>query len=129
MKEEILSSNTIWLCISCETCSSRCPAKIDIARVMESLRWLAALERSSAAEKDVQIFHQAFLGVMKQFGRVHELSLGVVYNLKGKHPLSNMSLVPAMLSKGKMALLPARFKGAGEVKEIFDKAKDFEKKA
>lgn len=128
LKEEILASNTIWLCVSCETCSARCPANIDIARVMESLRWLAAIEKSKPAEKDVELFHRMFLLVNRRFGRVPELWLGALYNMLGWHPFANMSLLPGMFSRGKLSILPPRIKGASEVQRIFDKVKAIEKK-
>ncbi len=41
MKEKLLASRTIWTCVSCFTCNSRCPKNIRIAEVMESLRQTA----------------------------------------------------------------------------------------
>lgn len=38
MREQLLASRTIWVCVSCLTCNSRCPKNIRIAEVMESLR-------------------------------------------------------------------------------------------
>jgi len=126
LKEEILSSNTIWLCVSCETCSSRCPARIDVARVMEALRCLAASEKSKAAEKEIQAFHRTFLGVTKRFGRVHELGLAASYNLLSRHPFANLSLVPGMVSRGKISVLPPRVKEASKVRDVFRKVQDME---
>lgn len=128
LKEEILASSTIWLCISCETCTARCPAKIDIARVMESLRWLATAEKSKPAEKEIEVFHRVFLGVAKYLGRVHELGLAATYNLLSKHPFANMDLVPGMLSRGKISVIPPRVKRASEVRKLFDKVKAIEEK-
>jgi heterodisulfide reductase subunit C2 len=128
LREEALGSSTIWLCISCETCSARCPAKIDIARVMESLRWLAAAEKSKPAVRDIEVFHRVFLGVTKHFGRVHELGLAATYNLLSKHPFANIDLVPRMWSRGKISVLPPIFKDASEVKKLFEKVKAVEEK-
>ncbi len=36
--KEALNSKTIWLCVSCITCTSRCPKGVDVARVMEAMR-------------------------------------------------------------------------------------------
>ncbi|MCL6561044.1 MAG: 4Fe-4S dicluster domain-containing protein [Firmicutes bacterium] len=36
--EEAADSLTIWLCASCQTCASRCPRNVDLARVMEAVR-------------------------------------------------------------------------------------------
>ena len=126
LKEEVLASTTIWLCVFCETCSARCPAKIDIARVMESLRCLACAEGIKPAEKDIALFHRVFLGVMHRFGRAHEVGLAASYNLLSGKPFANMSLVPGMLSRGTLSFVPPRVKGAAEFKRIFDKAKAIE---
>ncbi len=42
--EEVLDSETIWVCASCLTCVARCPKGVDLPRVMEALRQVA-LER------------------------------------------------------------------------------------
>ncbi|MDD5057645.1 MAG: 4Fe-4S dicluster domain-containing protein [Sideroxydans sp.] len=38
MQKQLLASRTIWTCVSCLTCNSRCPKNIHIAEVIESLR-------------------------------------------------------------------------------------------
>ena len=40
-REAVLNSATIWLCVSCETCITRCPNEVDIARMMDVLREMA----------------------------------------------------------------------------------------
>ena len=37
-QKEVLESNSIWLCNSCQTCYVRCPREIDITKIMEALR-------------------------------------------------------------------------------------------
>ena len=41
MEEELLNSKTIWICASCFQCFSRCPRGIDIAKLNETLRYIA----------------------------------------------------------------------------------------
>jgi len=36
--DEILNSETIWICSTCLQCSSRCPKGIDVAKIMEAFR-------------------------------------------------------------------------------------------
>lgn len=38
MKEQLLAARSIWLCVSCLTCNSRCPKDIKIAEIFEALR-------------------------------------------------------------------------------------------
>lgn len=42
--EEVLKSNSIWICASCQTCYARCPHGVDLPRVMEALRVIALEE-------------------------------------------------------------------------------------
>lgn len=123
LKQEVLQSSTIWLCVFCQTCSVRCPREIDIARVMESLRILAIKEKEKPGERGIELFHRLFINIVKRRGRIHELELGARYNLQGWHPLANIGLLPAMLTRGKMPLLPHRVEGAAEVKKLFAKVR------
>jgi heterodisulfide reductase subunit C len=118
LKKEVMQSTTVWLCVSCETCSSRCPAKIDIAKVMESLRILATVEGTVPAEKKVNLFHREFLNAVERYGRAHEFSLSAAYVMKTRD-FSGMGLARTMFSKGKLVIMPPSVSGASEVKRIF----------
>ncbi len=45
LKDEVLSSNAIWLCASCYTCQERCPQGVEIADLMFAIRNLAVAEK------------------------------------------------------------------------------------
>lgn len=122
LKQHVLSAGSIWLCLQCQVCSARCPMEIDVARVMESLRLLAILERHPGAERDIEVFHQAFLEVVKRHGRVQELELGALYNLRSGHLTANVGLLPRLFSRGKLTVLPRTAECAGEVRRVFERA-------
>ena len=42
VEQEIRSSNTPWICLTCFVCSVRCPKGIDIAGIMEAARLVQA---------------------------------------------------------------------------------------
>ena len=42
LKERVLSSDTLWLCAACFTCTDRCPQDVEVASVIRVLRNLAA---------------------------------------------------------------------------------------
>lgn len=44
MKEEVLSSNLIWLCSLCYTCYARCPQNVKFTDIMSVLRDMAVRE-------------------------------------------------------------------------------------
>ncbi|MBI4756926.1 MAG: 4Fe-4S dicluster domain-containing protein [Betaproteobacteria bacterium] len=45
LKDELLSSEAIWLCVSCLTCNSRCPKGVRIAEVIEAMRQVCIRSR------------------------------------------------------------------------------------
>lgn len=44
-KEELLQTNSCWVCASCLTCNARCPKGIKIAEVMEAVRQVVLRKR------------------------------------------------------------------------------------
>src|SRR5210317_1859045 len=44
LKEEVSTSNTVWVCASCHKCESTCPRGIDLPKVMEAIRQLTLRE-------------------------------------------------------------------------------------
>lgn len=129
---EVLKTNTIWVCSACETCTTRCPQEVDIARVMDSLRNLAFEKGLDRPERDVALAHKLFLDTVRRFGRVFEPWLILVYNVGSGHLMKDVSKAPAMLAKGKLPFAPKIVKGTKHVRKIFANVKKLraqEKKA
>jgi heterodisulfide reductase subunit C len=129
LKDEILDSSAIWLCVSCQTCSVRCPREIDIAKVIESLRQYSLAEGRPPAQREIVVFHKAFLQQVRLFGRLHEVGLGITYNLLSRHLFNNIKRLPALLTRGKLKLIPQRTKGSSEVRRIATRVKELERKS
>jgi heterodisulfide reductase subunit C2 len=124
--KEVLDSDTIWVCASCETCTARCPNDIDIAHVMDTLRQLSAARGVKPSQKKAPVFHSTFLSSVKRLGRMHEMSMALEFALKsegikGISRQAGMGL--AMLRKGKLNLLPGRWRAGKQVNGIFREAK------
>ena len=51
MREEVLSSPALWLCVMCYRCYARCPQQVNFTDVMQALRHLAI--RDGYAPKDM----------------------------------------------------------------------------
>lgn len=120
-KETVLSSNAFWFCVSCYTCSVRCPNDIDIAHVMDALRELSLREGFPPALPQAQDFHELFLDCVRRSGRVSELELMARYNLKLKKPFARAALGWELLRKGRVELWPRRL---GALRKIFARAKE-----
>ncbi|MBN2374770.1 MAG: 4Fe-4S dicluster domain-containing protein [Sedimentisphaerales bacterium] len=115
--DELLESDLIWTCASCETCSSRCPMGIDVAAVMDALRVLC-LERSKA-KVTPKVFNRAFLNSVKRHGRTYEMGMVTAYKFGTGAFMGDVDKFPMMLKKGKLSLLPSSGADKKTVKRIF----------
>lgn len=118
MKDEILSSRAIWMCATCEACTTRCPNEIDVARVLDVCRNMSRRLGYNGV-RNVRLFADSFLQSVKCNGKSHELGLMAVYKLRSFRFFDDMSLAAPMLFKGKLPILPHRSKGRKEVSAIF----------
>jgi len=127
-EKEVLESNAIWLCASCEACTTRCPMDIDIAAVMDTLRMMAVERKVDIPDTHGEKFNRSFLGSVRRHGRVFEMGMMTAYKLRTGDLFSDVDKVPQMFGKGKLGLLPNRSGSAGEVKEVFRRSEEEEKK-
>ena len=88
MKEEVLGCSAIWLCVYCQTCGTRCPNEIHIGILMDALRELAVEEGIPAKEKNIHLFHEAFIQSVRRGGRAHEVTMLMDYMLRSRDLMS-----------------------------------------
>jgi len=115
-----LESKSIWICASCETCSSRCPRGVDIASLMDAMR-REALRQGKIGEKKVAAFNKAFLSGVRNFGRSYEAGLLLQYNLSTRQVFKDTELGLPMMMRGKVGIMPEKIKGTAAMKQIFAK--------
>ena len=127
-EKELLESESIWLCASSEACTSRCPMDIDIAAVMDTLRMMAVERGVAIPDKRSVAFGQAFLNSVSRFGRVFELGTVIDYKLRTLDLFSDVDKALSMVAKGKLAPMPKRSGGAAEVRQVFERSEEEEKK-
>lgn len=123
MDARALGSEALWLCLTCETCTSRCPQKVEITRAMDQLRH-TALERGLAhpAAQDILAFHRSLLDTVRHTGRLYEIGLVAAYKLRTRRLLQDVALVPGLLRRGKLALLPHRIRDRKGLRAVFHRA-------
>lgn len=126
-KDLCLNSKTIWICASCQTCTTRCPQGIDIARVIDTLRIISLRENVKPKAEDVVTFHKTFLQDLRFFGRLYELSLIMLLKLKTRDFFKDMELGMKMFKKGKISIFPS-ISSIMKVNKIFSRVKEKEKK-
>jgi len=119
----VLQCRSLWLCATCESCTTRCPNNIDVARVMDVLRHMARC-RGFAPEKAVKAFWDSFLDSVRKHGRAFETGLLARYiGLTGR-VWTDIDLAPRILPKGKLSLKPHDIKGRDEIEKIIQRFKD-----
>jgi len=126
LQELVLNSATIWLCASCETCTTRCPQEVDVAKVMDTLRIMAIRAGIKPKLTEITAFYRAGLTNVRFFGRMYELGLIGMLKLATGQFTKDLDLGIKMLKKGKLRLLPS-FKGSSMTRRIFAKVKEREK--
>ncbi len=101
-----LEARTPWLCIGCETCTTRCPNGIDVARVMDFMATESQARGIAPGVPEVALFSDIFLRNVKLLGRTYELGLIAEMNLRTGHPLKDLAMGLELIRKGKIKLLP-----------------------
>jgi heterodisulfide reductase subunit C len=130
LREQALSSNTPWICVSCYHCVVRCPQAVHIADVMYTLKSMAIrakLYRDSTAPD----FSQTFVDMVETYGRSYEFGLASRHYLK-HYPLRLPGMAPmglGMLTKKRMDMTPRRIKGIGQLTSILARAKELKLEA
>ena len=125
LREELLSSNSMWFCASCYTCTVRCPRDIRPADIMHALEVLAMRSGLSTKKSRTPVMYQCFVDSAKGNGRVYELGMMIKLFLK-TNPFAALKMAPVGLGlflHGRMPLKPTRIKGKKELKAILNKAK------
>ena len=120
--DELLESELVWMCLSCETCYGRCPMQINFPAVIDALRSLAVKKGARSPKGDMPLFNRKFLEGVQTFGRSYDLSMIMQYKLGSGSLMQDTDKFPTMLAKGKMAMLPPVGADKKMVKRVFEKS-------
>jgi heterodisulfide reductase subunit C len=124
-RSRVLSSNTMWCCVSCYACTTRCPQKIPITDIMYALKRIS-LREGLARGTDAPALAKTFTGLLDRYGRSFEFGLASRYYLFHK-PLSMLKMGPLGLSlfaKGRMSLVPTRIEQVDQLRAIIHRARE-----
>lgn len=116
LKDDVLNSNTIWLCTTCFSCSVRCPRGIRPTELMETLRPVAIAE--GVKNKNIK-FDQVFSDVVKRKGRASEFLLLSKYSLSEPGMIKQAPFGLSLILKGKLPLSVNKMEDVREIKAIF----------
>jgi heterodisulfide reductase subunit C len=130
MVEDALSNDLVWGCAGCNTCTSRCPEGVDIARVIDAVRAIALNGNVSLPSRSdaVRTFYRAFLDSVRDFGRLSEVGLMGGYNINSGRFWTNMAKAPWFLFKGKIGVTAHKVKNLGRLERMYKRIEEIERR-
>ena len=120
LSDEVLSSNTMWMCASCYLCTVRCPRNVKITELMHALESIALHHGLSNRKTPTPTMYKTFVDSIMRSGRVHELGFMMRFYLKSNlfRAFKNISLGIKLLSHGRLSFKSERIKGLEQLKTI-----------
>ncbi len=83
-RDEVLSSDAMWMCTSCYNCIARCPRELPITHIMHGLANYAHRLGLAPKNQPTRKFATMFWNNLTKKGRVNELKLGIaLYFMNG----------------------------------------------
>jgi heterodisulfide reductase subunit C len=129
-RDAVLAASTMWACVSCYSCTSRCPQNIPITDIMYTLKRLAIAEHRYHGT-DAPALAKTFTSFVEKFGRSYEAGLATGYHLlKRWKPIQLMKMGPMgiqIFTKGRMAILPTRIRQIDQLRAIIKKSEELSK--
>jgi len=130
-KQEVLASNTIWLCSSCYECTVDCPRQIKVTDIMYALKRRAIEEGAYPRRFPTPVLAREFFKSVFKTGRSNE-GLTVTWMILKTAPLNlfkQMGLGLKLLFRGRMALGVEKMEGdPTQIRQLMDQVETQEKK-
>ena len=121
-RDEVLTSDSMWMCTSCYNCIVRCPRELPITHIMHGLAHYAKRLGIVPQGQPTAKFAQLFWDNLMKKGRVNELKLGMsLYFMNGfgegvKVAMKNQKLGMNMIKTKRMN--PMEIMGGHAVKDL-----------
>ncbi len=126
MRDEVLSSSSVWHCLSCYFCTVRCPRGVKPTELFHILEGLANQHGFTVRKTRTPAMYRSFVRSIKNNGRVHEFGMMFRYYLT-TNPLAALSMLPMglkLLSHKRMPLSPRKIKGRDDLTKIIQKFRE-----
>jgi heterodisulfide reductase subunit C len=121
-RDDVLGSVTIWKCVSCEACYTRCPNGVNIPLLMDTLRQASLAERKASRGVTNPVFNRIFLDGIRRNGVLFELGLMIRLKLATMDFFSDTIMGARMMLRGKLSFRPHKIKESGSMEYIFGKS-------
>ncbi len=126
MRNEVLSSSAMWHCLSCYSCTVRCPRNVKPTEIFHVLEQLATQNNFKPVENRTPAMYRSFVDSIRVNGRVHEFGMMFKYYL-ATNPFAALKMLPVgwqLISHQRMPLMPRKAKGKDELLKIIQKFRE-----
>ena len=115
--DQVVKSNTLWLCTSCYACTVRCPAQVKITDLMYELKRLAIKYDLVPDDARNPTLTKYFVEGVRKHGRSSEAELMMKYTMNSDRAMAlrNRELGLKLLQAGRMPLKPVDIRGKDEI--------------
>ena len=132
MRGEVLSSNSMWFCLSCYMCTARCPRGVKPTEIAHALESLANQQGFRIRGTSTPTLYRSFVSSIKSNGRVHEFGMMLKFYLSIlpeliTHPIATIKMAPLglkLFSHKRLPLMPTRIKGREDLSRIIRKFRE-----
>jgi heterodisulfide reductase subunit C len=123
MRDEVLSSSSMWRCLSCYFCTVRCPRDVEPTNLFHALESLAVKHGYKPKNTTTPVVYDNFVKSIKSNGRVSEFRMMLGYYLSTNPfaALGMTSVALKLLSHGRMPLSARKIKGKKDLDLIIKK--------
>ncbi|MDA8442394.1 MAG: 4Fe-4S dicluster domain-containing protein [Peptococcaceae bacterium] len=108
--EDVLSSNSLWVCTTCANCDALCPREIKFTGLISALRLMAQHTNSTHQGKAVIAAQERFMVSLRAHGRVSNPTLSAF--------LEDLPLAYRIVRKGRVRLWPEKIKRNQSLKNM-----------
>ncbi len=119
MLDRVLNANTVWLCVSCYSCTVRCPAGIPFTDVMYELKHLEA-EKGLSKRAHGAVMAKAFAETVDGHGRNVETKLLRKYYMRTNpwKALAQIPLAMKLFFRGRLEIFAGKIKGLDDLHKM-----------
>ena len=120
MRDKVLSSSSMWFCLSCHLCGCRCPRGVKPTDLAHALESLATQHGYRVKGTRTPAMYRSFVGSIKANGRVHEFGMMFMFYLR-TNLLAALKMLPVGLKlflHRRMPLLPRKVKGKADLSRL-----------
>ena len=126
MRDDVLSSNSMWFCLSCYMCTARCPRGVKPTELFHILEGMANKSGFKDGGTRTPAMYRSFVDSIRNNGRVNEFGMMFKYFLT-TNPFAALKMTTVglrLFTHKRMPLQPSKAKAKDDLSKIIQKFRE-----